>query len=111
MDVTFRLGDGTLADIVPTGDLYVRTMDRSMPRRKELPMLKITRLGKVGNVVIQVEGTLVGPWVKQLEGCWRSVAAKQVCPVRVNLSAVSFIDEAGQNLLRTMYEEHVELLR
>jgi len=72
-------------------------------------MLKITRLGEVGNVVIQVEGKLVEPWVRQLEGCWRSVAAQQVGSVRVDLSWVSFIDEAGQHLLKTMHREHVEL--
>jgi hypothetical protein len=28
----------------------------------------------------------------------------------VDLTAVSFIDEAGKDLLRTMYREHVELV-
>jgi len=72
-------------------------------------MLKITCQNEDGNVVIQVEGKLAGPWVKELEGCWRSVAAKQTHPVRVDLTAVSFIDEAGEDLLRTMHQEHVEL--
>jgi len=72
-------------------------------------MLKITRRGEVGYVVIQIGGQLTGPWVKELEGCWRSVAAKQTEPVRVDLTEVSFIDEAGKNLLRVMHRACVEL--
>jgi anti-anti-sigma regulatory factor len=72
-------------------------------------MLKITRRDEAGTAVIQVEGKLAGPWVKELEGCWRSVASQQTAPVRVDLTAVSFIDEAGEKLLRTMHQERVEL--
>ncbi len=72
-------------------------------------MLKITRRDEAGTAVIQIEGRLVGPWVKELEECWRSVAAKQTLPVRVDLTAVSYIDEAGADLLRTMCQERVDL--
>jgi anti-anti-sigma regulatory factor len=72
-------------------------------------MLKITRRDEKGTAVIQVEGKLAGPWVKELESSWRSAAAEQTTPVRVDLTAVSFIDEAGEDLLRTMHGEHVEL--
>ena len=72
-------------------------------------MLKITRRDEAGTAVIQVEGKLAGPWVKELEECWRSVAADQPRPVRVDLTAVSFIDESGEALLRTMHRERVEL--
>jgi anti-anti-sigma regulatory factor len=72
-------------------------------------MLKITRRDEAGTAVIQVEGKLAGPWVKELEHCWRSAGAEQTHPVRVDLTAVSFIDEAGEALLRTMHREHVEL--
>jgi len=72
-------------------------------------MLKITRRDEADTAVIQVEGKLAGPWVKELEECWRSVAADQPRPVRVDLTAVSFIDETGEELLRTMHREHVEL--
>ena len=57
--------------------------------------------------MIQVEGKLAGPWVKELEGAWR--ATGRTTPVRVDLTAVSFIDETGEDLLRTMHRERVEL--
>ena len=72
-------------------------------------MLKITRRDEGGTAVIQVEGKLAGPWVKELESFWRSAGAEQTKPVRVDLTAVSFIDEAGEELLRTMHQERVEL--
>jgi anti-anti-sigma regulatory factor len=72
-------------------------------------MLKITRRDEEGTAVIQVEGKLTGPWVKELESSWRSAGAEQTIPVRVDLTAVSYIDEAGEDLLRTMHREHVEL--
>jgi len=72
-------------------------------------MLKITRRDEAGTAVIQVEGKLAGPWVKELESCWRSAGVEQTQPVRVDLTAVSFIDEAGEALLRTMHRERVEL--
>jgi anti-anti-sigma regulatory factor len=71
-------------------------------------MLKITRRDEAGTAVIQVEGKLAGPWVKELADSWRSAVAEQT-PVRVDLTAVSFIDEAGEELLRTMHLERVEL--
>ncbi len=73
-------------------------------------MLKVTRESQAGTVVIQVEGRLAGPWVEELERCWRSADTHQPPTVRVDLTAVSFIDEAGKDLLRTMYREHVELV-
>jgi hypothetical protein len=72
-------------------------------------MLKITRRDEAGTAVLQVEGKLAGPWVKELERCWRSAHAEQALPIRVDLTAVSFVDETGEELLRTMHKERVEL--
>ena len=72
-------------------------------------MLKITRRDEGETAVIQVEGKLAGPWVKELEDYWRSGEVEPTRPVRVDLTAVSFIDEAGEALLRTMCRERVEL--
>ncbi len=68
--------------------------------------MKITSQLVAKTMVIDVAGKLVGPWVKELEQCWRTVDASHVC---VDLTGVTFIDDAGTDLLRTMHREHVEL--
>jgi anti-anti-sigma regulatory factor len=74
-------------------------------------MLKITIQRKVGGTSLALEGKLAGPWVKELELCWRSAAgAKQMYPVRVDLSSVTFIDEDGKSLLKKMCQEGAELV-
>jgi anti-anti-sigma regulatory factor len=72
-------------------------------------MLRITRRDEAGTAVIQIEGRLTGPWVKELEACWRAVAARPTVPVRVDLTAVSYIDDEGAELLKAMHRERVEL--
>jgi hypothetical protein len=50
-------------------------------------MLKITLQSEAGVLFFQLEGKLAGPWVKELERCWRSaVGTQQSYPVRVDLS-------------------------
>jgi len=51
-------------------------------------------------VLLEVEGRLVGPWVDELERCWeraRDRVSSEVIVVR--LANVSFIDDAGRELL------------
>jgi anti-anti-sigma regulatory factor len=75
-------------------------------------MLKITLQSEAGVLFFQLEGKLAGPWVKELERCWRSAAdMQQSYPARVDLSAVTFIDGDGKALLGQMYKEGAELLR
>ncbi len=74
-------------------------------------MLKITIQRKVGGTILALEGKLAGPWVKELEHCWRSAAsAQQMYPVRVDLSSVTFIDEDWRGLLEKMCQEGAELV-
>jgi hypothetical protein len=74
-------------------------------------MLKITMQSEAGVLFFQLEGKLAGPWVKELERCWRSAAdTQQSYPVRVDLSAVTFIDADGKALLGQMYREGAELV-
>jgi anti-anti-sigma regulatory factor len=74
-------------------------------------MLKITLRSGAGVLVFALEGRLVGPWVKELELCWRSAAdTQQSYPVRVDLSAVTFIDADGKALLGQMYRKGAELV-
>ena len=67
-------------------------------------MLKITMQITAGGMTFALEGKLAGPWVREMEICWRSAAdTQQVHPVRVDLSSVTFIDEDGKELLRKMH--------
>lgn len=51
-------------------------------------------------VLIEVEGRLAGPWVEELERCWESERKRVPSGVVVvRLSNVSFIDDAGRELL------------
>ena len=74
-------------------------------------MLKITMQIAAGVMTFALEGKLAGPWVKELDLCWRSAAGtQQIYPVRVDLSSVTFIDEEGKDLLRRMYLEGAKLV-
>jgi hypothetical protein len=74
-------------------------------------MLKITTRREAGVLVFQLEGRLAGPWVQELELCWRSALdTRQGDPMRVDLSAATFIDAEGKALLGQMYQEGAELI-
>lgn len=74
-------------------------------------MLRIDSLNENELTTINVEGKLVGPWVNELERCWQKIVA--VHPpqlVRINLSAVGFIDSEGKQLLCRMRREGAVLV-
>jgi hypothetical protein len=74
-------------------------------------MLKITMQIAAGVMTFELEGKLAGPWVKELELCWRSAAGtQQIHPVRVDLSSVTFIDGEGKTLLGRMCREGARLV-
>lgn len=72
-------------------------------------MLKITTQIDAAGAVFELEGKLAGPWVQELEGCWRKTANSDR-PVRVLLCAVTFIDDKGRELLADMYRHGAELV-
>jgi hypothetical protein len=52
-------------------------------------------------ILLEVEGRLVGPWVDELERCWESARSRISSEVIVvRLANVSFIDDAGRELLK-----------
>jgi hypothetical protein len=74
-------------------------------------MLKINMRIETGVMTFELAGKLAGPWVKELELCWRSADSTQrIYPVRVDLSSVTFIDEDGKTLLGRMYREGAKLV-
>jgi hypothetical protein len=51
-----------------------------------------------------------GPWVEELEACWRKAAAPaRGRKLRVDLERVGFVDEHGRELLAKMYTSGVEV--
>jgi anti-anti-sigma regulatory factor len=74
-------------------------------------MLRITAHDHPRLLTFRLEGRLEGPWVEELEKCWRStLASPSRLTVRVDLSAVTFIDDAGKAHLTAMHEQGAELI-
>jgi hypothetical protein len=70
-------------------------------------MLKVTEVAGGGpGRLLKVEGKLREPWVGVLAG----VASRPSDgPIRLDLSAVTFADEAGVGLLRELAQQGVEI--
>ena len=68
-------------------------------------MLRISIDESEESVVLRLEGRLIAPWVAEVEQCWRRAFTdlRGRC-VQVDLSAVNFVDSAGESLLTRMYE-------
>jgi len=68
-------------------------------------MLRITITTRPEDATVALEGRLAGPWVDELARCWKTLTAKQDGgSIHVQLDAVTFIDDDGRVLLRTMHE-------
>ena len=75
-------------------------------------MLRITIDESPDAVVLRLEGSLIGPWVKDVEECWRKVfAVIGARSVHIDLSAVQFMDTEGGALLTRMYNAGFRLSR
>ena len=71
-------------------------------------MLKITTRTDRTGTILELEGKLVGSWVRELEACWQGALISDQ-RVRVVLKAVTFIDPAGRELLARMHAGGAEL--
>jgi hypothetical protein len=74
-------------------------------------VLKITTQTSDVGTRITLEGRLVGPWVRELERCWReserSGAGQRFI---VDLRGVTFVEQEGKTLLSRMCEAGAELV-
>jgi anti-anti-sigma regulatory factor len=74
-------------------------------------MLKMTIHEAAGPLRIELEGRLAGVWVGELEHCWRTAQAGHPNrPLAVDLTGVTFIDQAGWYLLQWMHRDGVRLV-
>jgi ABC-type transporter Mla MlaB component len=63
-------------------------------------MLKITLHDSAREFRLKLEGRLSGPWVKELEQCWKTASSTtQDRKTVVDLGEVDFVDPAGETLL------------
>ncbi len=73
-------------------------------------MLRITNRTEGTDTVLEIEGSLAGPWVKELESCWRQVVNTPDQPRRIVLTEVTFIDDEGRVLLTEISRHGTELV-
>lgn len=69
-------------------------------------MLRITATDNPRILTFRLEGRLEGPWVDELEQCWRSVLNGASRPtVCVDLRGVTYINAAGKARLAEMHDQ------
>jgi hypothetical protein len=74
-------------------------------------MLRITTQDNPRALVFRLEGRLEGPWVAELETCWRGMEADAGRPtLRVDLTGVTFVDAAGKVQLEAMHRQGAEFI-
>lgn len=73
-------------------------------------MLKITTLTNAESTVLRLEGRLAGTWVQELETCWDLTVDTTNYPLSVDLSAVTFVDSDGKDLLRRIHQQGATLV-
>ena len=75
-------------------------------------MLKISVKDKESQkqLLLEVEGRLAGPWVEELERSWQA-ERQRTSPegILVRLAHVTFIDEAGKELLSRIFQAGAKL--
>ena len=72
-------------------------------------MLKITTHKETQSTTLELEGRLAGPWVEELDRCWRTLSDLQQGRIVVDLTGVTFIDSEGKALLARMWKRGAKL--
>jgi anti-anti-sigma regulatory factor len=74
-------------------------------------MLKISTHEDDQKVWLQIEGTLAGCWVEELELAWRTArAASRGRSLWVDLTGTTRVDTAGHYLLKLMHKDGAQFL-
>ncbi|MGH9557057.1 MAG: STAS domain-containing protein [Terriglobales bacterium] len=67
-------------------------------------MLRISIEYTAETTTLRLEGKLVGPWIPELEHCWRGVTGTaKPAHLIVDLNGVSWVDSSGRALLREIH--------
>jgi len=74
-------------------------------------MLRITVHDNPQVLTFQLEGRLTGPWLREFEECWQSTLAQQSkSTLRIDLTGVTFVDDAGKTCLAAMHRQGAEFV-
>jgi ABC-type transporter Mla MlaB component len=74
-------------------------------------MLRITSQTGADEHLLKLEGCLAGAWVPELAACWREVNGRaRNVRVRVDLTDVVHVDDAGRELMTAMYRAGVRFV-
>jgi ABC-type transporter Mla MlaB component len=74
-------------------------------------MLRITVHNESESTTFQLEGRLSRQWLQVLDKCWRRALVDKDKPaVRVDLTGLTFVDEAGKACLAAMYHEGADFV-
>jgi len=73
-------------------------------------MLKITPHITGDSTRLVLEGRLAGPWVDELERVWQDSKQSIAGSLVVDLTGVTYIEQAGKGLLSRMWRDGAELL-
>ena len=74
-------------------------------------MLRITVHDNPRSVTFQLEGSLAGPWLRELEECWQSTLARQhEAVVRLDLTGTTSISAAGKAFLAGLHRQGAEFV-
>jgi anti-anti-sigma regulatory factor len=74
-----------------------------------LVMLRITEVADGAGLLLKLEGKLREPWVEELARAARRPLPGGQGPIRLDLSSVTFADEAGVRLLRELLRQGVQV--
>lgn len=72
-------------------------------------MLRITALAAADEYLLKLEGCLAGAWVPEVAACWRQLTTSPT-NVRLDLTDVCHVDDAGRELMTAMYRAGVRFI-
>jgi len=74
-------------------------------------MLRVTIHDAPPTLTFRLEGRLAGPWVRELEECWRGALASRREPIlRVDLTGLISIDGEGRACLEGLHRQGAEFV-
>jgi hypothetical protein len=67
-------------------------------------MLRITIHRAEDDLVMKLEGCVSGPWVGELDACWRGATTQHAGRLMVDLRGVCHVDAGGRVVMARMHE-------